>query len=199
MATSKMCTPLRRSFLIALTSLVSACATNQFSSTAPLGEDVSLKNSRLYVYSFLDLRDAELGANMLAEIDAQLIREFAKAGVTVKVLRFKNSEVGRYYATTNGGMSVPIGQTISSNSQEEQSLGAEYRLVIFPSKMTLSGAWRFYDVRWELMDVKTNKRLWTTTSQGKHLNMWKNDEDPQARANTIVNGIMAELQKSKLL
>ena len=189
----------RRALLVGLVSLLSACATNQFSSTAPVVDGVALKNSRLFVYSFLDLRDAEFGPGMLAEFDAQLIRELAKAMVTAKVLRFKNSEVGQYYATTNGGMSIPIGQTIGGNVREEQSLGADYRLIIFPSKMTLSGAWKFYDVRWDLIDIKTGKRIWTTTSQGKHLNMWRNDEDPQARAKTIVDGIVAEFQKSKLL
>jgi hypothetical protein len=31
------------------------------------------------------------------------------------------------------------------------------------------------------------------------MNAWKADEDPEARAKTIVDGIVAEMQKSNLL
>lgn len=190
----------RRTLLLAsLASLVSACATNQFSPAVPVTDGMTLSNSNLYVYSFLDIRDAEFGPTMLAEIDTQLVRELAKATVTAKVLRFKKSKVGEYYGTTNGGLSVPVAQTIQSNAEEERALGADYRLIIFPSQMTRSGSWKLYDIRWELIDIKTSKRVWVTTSHGKHLNLWKNDEDPQARAKTIVDGVMAEFQKSNLI
>lgn len=189
----------RRLFLLALPGLLGACASNQFTASAPAANGITLAKSRLYVYSFMDVRDSEFGPMMLAEIDRQLVAELAKASVTARVLRFKDSEAGKYYSTTNSGMSVPTGQTISGNLANEKSLATNYRLVIFPSDMKITGAWMHYQVRWELFDAATNKRVWVATSHGKHMNFAKNDEDPQARAKGIVDGFVGELRKSRLL
>ena len=189
----------RRLFLLALPGLLGACASNQFMAASPVPNGMTLAKSRIYVYSFMDVRDSEFGPTMLAEIDSQLVAELAKASVTARVLRFKDSEAGKYYSTTNSGMSVPTGQTIVGNLANEKSLAANYRLVIFPSDMRIVGAWKYYQVRWELFDVTTNKQVWLATSQGKHLTFVKNDEDPQARAKTIVDGFIGELRKYRLL
>ncbi len=189
----------RRTALLAISALASACASNQFAGTKATSSGIDIRNTRLQVYSFLDLRDAEFGPNMLAEFDKQFAAALAASSVTVSTLRFKNSQPGRYFATTSGGVSVPVRDTIESNASEERAFGASYRLIIFPSKMTLSGAWKFYDVRWDLVDTRTGRIVWTTTSQGKHINAWKNDEDPAARAKTIVDGIVGELKSSKLI
>ncbi len=194
-----MASSIRRGLLIAGALAASGCASNQFSGTRTVAAGSTLANARLQVYSFLDLRDVEFGPNMLGEVDRQLADALAQSSVAVQILRFKNSEPGKYFSSTNSGVRVPVRETIESNSAAERSFAATHRLIIFPSKMTLSGAWKFYDVRWELLEAGTGKLLWTTTSQGKHLNAWKNDEDPQARAKTIVDGVIAELRSSKLL
>jgi hypothetical protein len=194
-----MLTVVRTFTLLACLAIVSACATNQFSGTKSLAEGVTLKNSRLYVYSFLDIRDTQFGPNLLTEFDAQLTRELSSAAVTAKVLRFKESETGRYATISNSQMTVPIKDTIKNNAENERALGADFRLIIFPSQMTLSGAWTIYDVRWDLYETKTGKLVWATTSHGKHMNAWKRDEEPQSRAKTIVDGIMAELKNSNLI
>lgn len=185
--------------IFGLAAAVVGCASNQFKTVAPAAEGLSLRNTKVYAYSFLDLRDAELGPSMLTAIDRQLTQALAKSGVTLAVLRFKDSEVGHTFSATNGGMAVPVRQTIESSAKEEQALGADYRLIVFPSKMTLSGAWKFYDIRWELIDIKTGKRVWSSISQGKHLTMWKNDEDPESRAKTIVVGAVEEMKKGGLI
>jgi hypothetical protein len=188
-----------RLFVLLCALALTACATNKFTKTQSLVNGVSLANSRIFVYSFLDIRDAEFGPNMLIEFDKQFIRDLKKSAVTAKVLRFKDSEAGKYFSFTNGGVSIPIRETLEKNADKERELNADYRLIIFPSKMTLSGAWKFYDIKWELISVKTGERVWATTSQGKHLNAWKNDEEPVARAKTIVDGIVTEMRSSKLL
>ena len=189
----------RRVFMSAFGALLASCASNQIVSTASAVEGASVKNSKIYIYSLLDLRDAEFGPSMLAEVEKLLTFELAKGAAISKVLRFKDSEIGRYYSTTSGGMSIPIKQMLDSNLHDEQGFGADYRLIIFPSKMTLTGAWKFYDIRWEIFDIKTNKRIWGSISQGKHLTLWKSDEDPQARAKTIVDAVIAEMRKSGIL
>jgi hypothetical protein len=189
----------KRAFLIVCTLALAACATNQFSKTQAPVAGITLKNPKIFIYSFLDIRDAEFGPNMLKEFDTQLVNTLKQADATAKVLRFKDSEPGKYFAITSGGVQVPIRETIERNLENERSMGAEYRLIIFPSKITLSGAWRIYDVKWDLFSVKTGTIVWSTTSQGKHMNAWKNDEEPTARAKTIVDGIIGEMIGSKLL
>jgi hypothetical protein len=143
---------------------------------------------------------------MLMEFNRQLPAALEKRGVKSKVLPFKASELGRSFSMTeytsgaNGsGINIPIKRTISLNAPDEKLLGAEYRLIVFPSQMTISGVWQFYDVRWDLVEVKTGRIFWTTTSHGKHLVGWKNDEQPEARAKTIVTSVLAEFGKSNLL
>ena len=189
----------RRVVALGLSAALAGCATHQFTTTGPAAAGFSIRNTKVFAYSFLDLRDAEFGASMLAEVDKQLTQALAKSGVTVKVLRFKDSDVGHSFSATSGGMTVPVRQTIESNAKEEQALRADYRLIIFPSKMTLSGAWKFYDIRWELIEVRTGTRVWSSVSQGKHLTMWKNDEDPEGRAKTIVEGAIGEMKKVGLI
>ncbi len=189
----------RRALVFALALALGGCASNSFAPSARADAGASLRGKKVFIYSFLDLRDAEFGPTMLAEIDAQLTAALGKSGAAARVLRFKDSDVGRSFAATSGGMTVPIGQTILSNGTEERGFGTDYRLVIFPSKMTLSGAWKYYDIRWEVFDAASGRRVWLGTSQGRHLTMWKNDEDPAARAKTIVDGAVAELGKSGLL
>jgi len=190
---------IRRIALFFLLPILAACATNQFSGTKAATSGVSLKNTQIYIYSFLDARETEFGPNLLSEFDEQLIGELEKLKVKGKILRFKDSDIGRYYSMTNAGMQIPVGQVIASNLSNERGFDARYRLVIFPSKMTLSGAWRFYDIQWDLTESQTGKKVWSTTSHGKHINMWKNDEDPRVRAKTIVDGIIVELRNSGLL
>lgn len=189
----------RRLVIVALAAILVGCATNEFKTISSTTNGPSIRGSKVYAYSFLDLRDSELGSTMLSQIDSQLAQSLASASVSLKVLRFKDSDIGRSYATTNGGMSIPVRQTIESNLSDEKAYGTEYRLVVFPSKITLSGAWKFYDIRWDLIDVKTGNRVWGSSSQGKHLTMWKNDEDPEGRAKVIVDGVIAEFKKSGLI
>lgn len=189
----------RRALLGAIALLASGCASNQFVATQKPADGVSLKNAKLQVYSFLDLRDTELGPNLLSEFERQFTEQLARTPVEVRVLRFKNSATGKYFATTAGGMSVPVKDTIDGHANEEREFGASYRLIIFPSRLRLAGAWRFYDIQWELVDATTNRRVWGTTSQGKHMNAWSNDEDPKGRAKTIVDGIVAEMKNSQII
>ena len=179
--------------------LLSACASNEFLQTKTHVDGLSLKNTKLYIYSFLDARTGELGPNLLNEFDRQLTQQLAKSGITSKVLRFRDSEPGKQYSFTSAGMQIPVRETIQQNLANERDMGNDYRLIIFPSLLSVQGAWRHYDVRWDLLDARTGKAVWSTQSRGKHMNAWKADEDPETRAKTIVDGIVGEMQKSNLL
>lgn len=189
----------RRTLLAAALLALAACASNTIVSTTPIEAGTSLKGSKVFIYSFLDLRETEFGPNMLGEVDKQLAAELGKSKVSTQVLRFKNSEPGRYFVLSNAGMTVPVKQVIDANAAAEAEAGTQYRLIIFPSNMRLQGAWKFYDIRWEVSEVKTGKRVWSTVSQGKHLTMWKADEDPAERAKTMVDAVVAEMRKGGVI
>jgi hypothetical protein len=189
----------RRLFIAATASAMAGCATNSFTSVSPAPAGLSLRNTKVYAYSFLDLRDPEFGPSMLDELDRQLTAAFEASAVTLKVLRFRDSEIGRSYALTNGGMAVPIRQTIESNAYREKALGNDYRIVIFPRRIAPAGAWKNYEIRWDLIDVRTDRVVWSSISEGRHLTLWKADEEPHERAKVIVDSVIKEMKKGELI
>lgn len=193
-----MFSPLARIAFLTVLALLSGCATNEFAATKSEVAGLNIKGAHVYVYSFLDVRDPELGPTMTAEVNAQLTKALAAADVQAKVLPFKASEIGRYSTLTNGNVRIPVRETVFANLAQEREFGAQYRMVIFPSNMQLQGAWKHYDIKWDLFDAQSGKLVWSTTSHGKHMTTWKVDEDPQPRAKIIVDGIIAEFKNSHL-
>jgi hypothetical protein len=189
----------RRALLISGLGALAACASNDFVPSRPTKFGTSLKGSKLQIYSFLDVRSTEFGPHLIDQFDRQLGEALSQEGVPARVLRFADSETGKYFTLSNSGLSVPVKQTIQGNLVEEQSFGANYRLVVFPANMRLQGAWRFYDIQWEITDVVSGQSVWNTVSHGKLINAWKNDEDPAERAKTFVDGFISALRSSNLV
>jgi len=59
----------------------------------------------------------------------------------------------------DGSRAVPVSETIGANLADERTSKARFRRILVPVNFTLSGAWRFYDIRFILMDTASNKRL----------------------------------------
>lgn len=161
-----------------------------------------LQGKFIYIYSFLDVRESDFGPRFLDQIDAQLIADLKKGGAHAKVLRFKNSQTGQYYAfgrnvPMRGSMQtsdqVPVNETVRSNLSDEALAGANYRLIIFPSNFEQMGAGQVYQIRFVLIDCATNKTVWQTFYVGKHLTWWKNDEGAQGRAKKLTDEIVAKM------
>jgi len=185
--------------LIVFLLAISACATNDFDSARTYRNGVSLKNSKLYIYSFMDLRDAELGKKMLVAMNNQLVDGFKKAGVAATVLNFKDSATGQYFSLSNKNVQVPVKDVILQNAANEVAAGANYRMIIFPSNMRLTGAVKFYDIKWEIYDAKSGQVVWTTISHGKNSTMWSTEENPDERAQIILEGFLNEIRANKLI
>jgi hypothetical protein len=177
---------------------LAGCSFNEFTNRAPAEPAQSIRNSKLYAYNFLDIRDTELDPALLAEIEKQLVKKLAANGVALKVLRFKDSEVGRSFSN-GGSMTVPIQPTILGNLSEEKAFAADHRLIIFPSSIRLEGPTRFYTIRWEIVEVKSGKIIWTGTSEGRRVTLWGMDEKPVVRAEIIVDSLINEMKNKKLL
>jgi hypothetical protein len=164
-----------------------------------------LSGSFLYVYSFLDVRQNEYTPKVLDQFDDDLTTRLSASGISSKILRYTESAKGKdefFAAKTQVGddsRSVPVSETIGGNLADERTSKARFRLIVFPANFTLSGAWRFYDIRFILMDTATNKRLLEYTYSGKHLVMMRDSENAQARSRKILDAAFAELKAKGFL
>lgn len=167
-------------------------------SSTPQGP-IDLKSGPVYIYSFLDLREGMFGPSMLAATNRQLVDKLAAVGVKAKVLPFKQSEQGRYFPVTRASAEIPVEKVIAANAAEEAALGARYRLIIFPQATENQGTWFVYDVRWELVDIKTGRNVWVVKTHGGRLIMWHADEEPEGRAATLVDSLIKEMKTAKVI
>lgn len=195
----------RKIFAPLLAVALCGCATTSFQSTT--GEYAEAKPvTSVYVYSFLDLRKGSLGPNFLAEVKRQLAEALAKEQIASKQLWFEDSPLRAQFSLEASGPSplntstrVPIGEVIKASQEDEKQFGASHRLVVFPAFVLTSNAGSDFNVRWDLVDAQTNQVIWTTTSRSHHMKWFLGDENAQERATTFVQGLMAELRKSKVL
>jgi len=174
----------------------------------PPGADplpAKLSGSFVYVYSFLDVRQNEYTPKVLGQFDDDLTTRLNAAGISSKILRYTESAKGKdefVAAKTQVGddsRAVPVAETIGGNLADERTTKARFRLIVFPANFTLSGAWRFYDIRFILMDTATNKRLLEYTYSGQHLVMMRDSENAQARSRKILDAAFAELKAKGFL
>ena len=174
----------------------------------PPGADplpAKLSGSFVYVYSFLDVRQNEYTPKVLGQFDDDLTTRLNAAGISSKILRYTESAKGKdefVAAKTQVGddsRAVPVAETIGGNLADERTTKARFRLIVFPANFTLSGAWRFYEIRFILMDTATNKRLLEYTYSGQHLVMMRDSENAQARSRKILDAAFAELKAKGFL
>ncbi len=194
---------LRWPALLAVMSL-SACATApQFTTSVA---DTEVRVGSVYIYSFLDLREKELGPRNIAEIERQLGDTLASHGVRSKQLWFNRAPVrdeialnqqkrGNWFLDLGTSVRVPVNEVIASNAEDEAAFGPQSRLVVFPLDTVRTDTGVTFQMRWVLADAVTQKVIWSTTSTTSNMNMWKSDEYPEKRAFMLVDGLIKELQR----
>ncbi|AYV47153.1 hypothetical protein CFHF_01365 [Caulobacter flavus] len=180
-------------------SALSGCATNTFAPTTTLGAVEALNGTSIYVYSFLDIRDAEFGGRMLDELDRRIVADFGAFDVNASVMRFRSSRAGMLYAGGSYSGSVPVDAVVAGNTRAERQIGARYRLIIFPSDFRVLSAAQGYQIRWSLEEVATGRTVWTTVSNGSRTVWMSQEEDAAGRAGTITEGLMANMKQAGLL
>lgn len=163
----------------------------------PVRQPASLriKGQKTYVYSFLDVRDDELGREVVGQFHRQLIETLQREGVTPTLKLFGDSNASAFYIPQpkipNGRKvvdRVPVVETIMANRAAETAFGARYRLLVLPANFEMAGAWRFYTIRWILMDAEDNAILWRGDYKGKHLTMWRTNENAEGRGRKLMDG-----------
>jgi hypothetical protein len=188
--------------------LIAGCANKPTFTSMPV-LDVGVKLDKLYIYSFLDVRESSLGKKMLAQLESQLSEALKKERVDVRQLWYGRSKTAAEYAlteapqfstygTSNSSVRVPVRETLVANRDEEAQFGAQHRLIVFPSQTRSTGTGAAYSIRWDIVDVTTGKVLWSTTSTTHNVNWASNDELPVERAKAIVEGIVVEMRRAGL-
>ena len=174
--------------------LVAGCATASFSSKHSNENARSIAGAQLYIYSFVDARSSDLGTQMVAQVNEQLIARLNERGVASRMVTYGD--------TTDkpavGTVSIAIEEIIASRLGEEAEFGADFRLIIMPSQMNIYGATQSYEVAWELIDIRTGETVWSTTLSGNRTVWYRQDEDAEGRARTVVDGVIEEMAASGL-
>ncbi len=93
---------------------------------------------------------------------------------------------------------IPVGKTIGQNFIPERLSGAHFRLIVFPDNFTLAGVWRFYDIRFILIDAATDKQVLEYAYSGKHMVMLRDGENAVARSKKILDHAFAEMKAKGL-
>jgi hypothetical protein len=193
-------------FLVSVVVLsASGCVTNNFRTPPPAFSGQAPMRA-VYVYSFLDLRENELGPKFLAEVQRQLAAALKGKGASSAQLSFNDSPLRAEYLlkeepvsgsrTRQASTRVPVGEVIATNLQAEGTFGAPYRLIVFPVSLTALSTGHRFDVRWDIYDTRTNARVWSATSETLHQNWISHDENPAERAKILVEGIILQMGKA---
>jgi len=187
-----------RTFLAAIAAvLLSSCATANFDTQHKLGDVRGISGAQVYIYSFLDVRDGDLGARMVGAVNEQIGAQLAAHGVESALVTYRETDAARYTARS-GSVMIPVEDIIASQLPQEEALGADYRLIIVPSEMMIYGANQSYVINWDLIDVRTGSLIWTTSLRGNRTIWWAADEDSTRRAQIFVNGVIEQMASSGL-
>jgi hypothetical protein len=192
-----------RWFLLLAALVVSGCATTSFERTTSLQSGAEISGSTVVVYSFLGVRKDFFGDDMLAMMNNQLVEQFKQKGVTARVVEYQHKGVDPnpnaiFLGVNRSLVTVPIREYIKSQQPEEEKSGDKFRLMVFPSMVTTTGANIDSELTWSLVDTNGDKPVWLTKQKTNRTIWWNNDEAPETRSKQFVDGIMAEMTKSGL-
>lgn len=182
---------------------VSGCATTSFERTTAIHSGTDISGSSVVVYSFLDVRRDYFGEQMLAMTNNQLVEQFKQRGVTARLVAYQGKALDAnpnaiFMGVNRSMVTVPLKDYLQSQRPDEQKNGDKFRLMVFPSMVTTTGANIDSELTWSLADVGSEKPVWVTKQKTARTIWWNNDEAPESRSKQFVDGIMGEMTKSGL-
>jgi hypothetical protein len=189
----------RRTFALVGLAALAGCATRTHVDEKVLTSDTRLSGSRIYIYSFLDIRTQELGPKLVAAIHDQLEKRLVLFGASTKLIEFRRTEIGRSFAVTNQAAPVPVKDTLERNRSAELEFDAKYRLMVFPRNVSVTGTGNFFSIDWMIDDISSGKEVWYMSSRGGNMKFLMGDEFPEDRAKEILDGLFQELSRRGLL
>jgi hypothetical protein len=192
-----------RLVLVLATMALAGCASTSFERTKALQAGTEIQGSSVVVYSFLDVRKAQFGEQMLTMMNNQLVDQFKQRGVNARIVVYKQPETdvkpdALYLGVNRSMVKVPIQEYLAAQRPDEQKNGDKYRMMVFPSMVTTTGAAIDSEINWMLTDAATDKALWTTKQSMSRTIWWHSEEAPESRSKQFVDGVMGEMTKSGL-
>lgn len=192
-----------RLILVLAAMALAGCASTSFERTNSLQAGTEIQGSSLVIYSFLDVRKAQFGEQMLAMMTNQLVDQLKQRGVNARVVVYKHPETTLnpdtlFLGVNRSMVKVPIQEYLATQRPQELKSGDKYRLMIFPSMVTLTGAAVDSEITWMLSDITADKPVWTTKQSMSRTIWWNTEEAPESRSKQFVNGIVGEMTKSGL-
>jgi hypothetical protein len=196
---------LRKFWFLILILGLSGCATTSFRKPPPPYSGAN-PFEKVYVYSFVDIREKEIGARFMAELERQFGEALTQNAVASEQLWFTKSPAAAEYSlqqtptgVNKGTTRVPVVEVIVANQKAERAFDPSHRMIIFPASITTGGNGPTYDFRWDILDAKSGHLDWTATSSTTVTNWAKADESPVERAQLMVKGIVDEMKKAGVL
>lgn len=196
-------TQLRWILALAVALAVSGCASTSFERTTALQSGTEISGSSVVVYSFLDVRKGMFGDQMLTMMNNQLVEQFKQRGVNARVVVYQQTEAeatpnALYLGVNRSMVTVPIKQYLTTQRPDEVKNGDKYRLMVFPSMVTTTGANIDSEINWTLAETAADKPVWMTKQSTSRTIWWNSEEAPETRSKQFVDGIMSEMTKSGL-
>jgi hypothetical protein len=195
-------------FSIALAALASSAIAQEAIHAPPAAAPAppaapTVRDQPIYIYSFLDLREIEFTRKVLDALDSGLKDRLHAVNADATILEYRQTPQGEFLSDSlsvgQSSTAVPVRAVIAANATQEAATGAKLRMVIFPSRYDVAGAWRFYDIRWLIYAVGSNKPVLDYTYHGKHLVMLKNSENATGRANKLLDAVFDEMKAKGLI
>jgi hypothetical protein len=186
-------------------SLVFGCTTPPKFKTETV-RNVFVRVDTIYIYSFLDMREHELGKNFMREVQHDLDEQLSQHGVHTKQVWFNDTrqrfyvfETAQWAGTQRRDTKlIPVREVIAEKADDERAFGARYRLVMAPTNLDGTGVGYDTEVQYLLTDVKTGQVVWKATSKMDTVNWIKVDEQPVERAKMFVGGLIQEMMSAGL-
>lgn len=162
----------------------------------------TIRDKPIYTYSFLDLREAEYTRKVLEKINTGLADRLDAVNAGGPILEYRKTPQGEFLldgmAIGSSSTAVPVREVIDGNKQAEATAGTKLRLVIFPMRYDVVGARRWYDIRWMLFEIGSQRPFWNYTYSGSHVVMWSNKENADARAKKILDAVFDDMKAKGL-
>ena len=184
----------RRSVLFLAAWPIISKANGRFEESRLVGPSVSLAGTRLQIYSFLDAIERFLDDEILSSLGTQLTAELESRNVTVRLVRLKDTEIGRKFLQAPAGNHIPTREVIVADSIEELRFGAQYRLAILPMA-TRPGPATMYQTMWNLAYAQRGGAIW----QGTTIRLNDRAVPANQRAQGIVSDFVRSLEAARLV
>jgi hypothetical protein len=161
--------------------------------------------SRVYTYVFIDIRPDYMPEAFERRFKESLLQELTRSGIPNQQLWFSDTQAGRDLladpkaSTAANLISIPLGNTVRENIQQDMAFKASHRLFIYPTETHRSREGASFTVRWEFRDTQTGDvdwALYTTTHS-----LWRSMDPGKAEiaATDYVAAIVAEMRRCKVI